>query len=60
MQLELDELQKTSLIVMLNIELRSDVITFKYATALNDMFKQLVGHDHASMETRNESRRGLS
>lgn len=60
MRLELDELQKTSLIVMLNSQLRSREITFNYATALNGMFNQLVGRDHESMQFRNESTQVLS
>lgn len=47
----LTDKQETDLVIMLNIELRNRQLTKEYRESINGIYKQLVGHDHESMES---------
>jgi len=46
MKIDLNKDQSFYLATMLDTELRHPTITEEYATELNEIYKQLVGHDH--------------
>lgn len=50
-QLNLNKKSCSSLTVLLNIELRSNVMSHEYAESLNNVFKELTGHDHENIVT---------
>lgn len=44
--LQLTEQQVTDLTIELNMLLRNRQLNVEYGERMNDMFRQLVGHDH--------------
>lgn len=50
--IELTREQRGELTILLNMELRSRTMALPYAKRLNDIFRQLTGGDHESMEWR--------
>lgn len=54
--IKLNDEEKTDLIIMLNLRLRDRSLDKNYKKRLNNIFKQLCGHDHESMDNYNEAR----